>query len=294
MSSGFMYFFRQGFKNITSHKMMSLASVCIMAASLMLLGLFMTVGLNISSFMNDLGDSCELNVYIKADADGRSISELEEDFKNISGVSDVRFYSREDRLSKVSEEVYGEDGYVFSDDINPLRDSYILTVSDLSQSDRICGEASEVDGVEEVVRNSDVISGVETMTRAVRSVGVWIMLIFALLAVFIISNTIKLGMVSRGDEIKIMKIVGATDGFIRAPFVIQGALLGILGAFPASVVVCGGYGAVAHKISLIVSSDIIGVMALSEIARVVVPSFFVIGILVGMLGSYTAVGRYFK
>ena len=294
MQKNFLYFLKQGCKNIISHKMMSFASVCIMTASLMLLGLFMAVGININTFMDKLGDSCEINVYIKSDAAGRSISDIEEDLKNIKGVSNVKFYSREDRLNKVTEEVYGKDGYAFSDENNPLRDSYILIISDLSQSERISAEAAEIVGVEEVIQNQDIIGGVEMMTKAVKNIGMWIMLIFYLLAIFIISNTIKLGMASHGEEIRIMKIVGATDGFIRAPFVIQGMLLGILGAIPASIAVSTGYGIVVHKVSAAVTSDIISFLSLADVAKIAVPTFFVVGILVGIIGSYTAAGRYFK
>lgn len=294
MLTNLKYFIKQGSKNIVSHKMMSFASVCIMAASFMLLGLFVAVGLNVNSFMDKLGDSCEINVYIKADAAGRSISEIEGDLKNIDGVSEVRFYSREDRLNKVTEEVYGKDGYAFSSDTNPLRDSYILVASDLSNSEKISADASEIAGVEEVIQNQDIISGIDVMTKAIKNIGVWIMLILLLLAVFITSNTIKLGMASHGEEIKIMKIVGATDGFIRAPFVIQGTLLGILGAIPASIAVSVCYGVIINKVSATVPSTIISFVSLGNTAMVVIPMFFAVGIVVGIIGSYTAAGRYFK
>ncbi len=294
MLTNLKYFIKQGGKNIVSHKMMSFASVCIMAASFMLLGLFTAVGLNVNAFMDKLGDSCEINVYIKADAAGRSISDIEGDLKNIDGVSEVRFYSREDRLNKVTEEVYGKDGYAFSNDSNPLRDSYILIISDLSESEKISKDASEIAGVEEVIQNQDIISGIDVMTKAIKSIGIWIMLIFLLLAVFITSNTIKLGMVSHGEEIKIMKIVGATDEFIRAPFVIQGMLLGILGAIPASIAVSACYGVVINKVSAMVPSNIISFVSLGDTAMIIIPMFFAVGIVVGVIGSYTAAGRYFK
>ena len=107
------YFLKNGMKNIISHKLMALASVCIMAASLMLLGLFVAGGLNVSSIMDKIGDSYEINVYLTNDASGRSISDIEDELNDISGVSKVKFYSREDRLEKVTEEVYGEEGYIF-------------------------------------------------------------------------------------------------------------------------------------------------------------------------------------
>ncbi len=288
------YFLKNGMKNITSHKLMALASVCIMAASLMLLGLFVAGGLNVNSIMDKIGDSYEINVYLKNDASGRSISEIEDELNDISGVSKVKFYSREDRLEKVTEEVYGEDGYVFTSENNPLRDSYILTVADLSVSERVSAVAAEIEGVEEVIQNQDIVGGIDTITRSVKTVGIWILLIFLILSIFIISNTIKLGISSQGAEIGIMKVVGATNGFIRGPFVMQGLLLGIFGATPASAFLLLGYNAVANKITTVVSPDLMTLISVYDIGKIIVPLFFGIGILVGIIGSYTAAGKYFK
>lgn len=290
----FSYFFKHGIKNITSHKLMGLASVCIMAASLMLLGLFAVAGLNINSFMDKLGDSCEINVYIKADAGGRSIADIEGELGQISGVSKVKFYSREDRLDKVTNEVYGEGGYAFYNQNNPLRDSYILTISDLSQSNRISEQAKNVGGVDEVIQNQDIIGGIDTITRAIKNIGLWIMLIFLILSIFIISNTIKLGIASQGEEIGIMKIVGATNGFIRGPFLMQGFLLGIFGAIPASGLLVLGYSVVVRKVSNFIPPDIMTFVSVSDAAVILIPMFFGIGILVGIIGSYTATGKYLK
>ncbi len=289
-----LYFLKNGMKNIIGHKLMALASVCIMAASLMLLGLFTATGLNVNSLMGKIGDSYEINVYLKSDASGRSISDIEGELSDIRGVSDVRFYSREDRLEKVTEEVYGEEEYVFSSENNPLRDSYIITVSDLSQSDRITAIAQEVEGVEEVIQNQDIIGGIDTITKSVKNIGLWIMLVFLLLSVFIISNTIKLGVASQGAEIGIMKIVGATNGFIRGPFVMQGLLLGVFGATPASIILVLGYSAVFNKISAVVSPEIMTLVGVYDVAKLVIPLFFGLSIIVGIIGSYTAASKYFK
>lgn len=289
-----LYFLKNGIKNIIGHKLMALASVCIMAASLMLLGLFVAGGLNISSLMDKIGSSYEINVYLEEGAGGRSIDDIEGDLNAIGGVAKVRFFSREDRLEKVTSEVYGEEGYAFAGENNPLRDSYIITVSDLSQTERISAVAAEIDGVSEVIENQDILGGIETITKSVKNIGLWIMLIFLLLSIFIISNTIKLGVSAQGDEIGIMKSVGATSWFIRGPFVMQGLLLGIFGAAPASLILIVGYNAVLNKISGAITPDIMTLIGTGEIAGYILPLFFGIGILVGIIGSYTAAGKYFK
>lgn len=289
-----IYFIKQGIKNIIGHKVMSIASICIVTASLSLLGILVSAGLNISEFMSSIGDSREINVYISNDAGGRSIEEIESELSSIDGVKEVRFFSREDRLSKVTEEVYGDDGYVFEEGENPLRDSYILTVSDLTVSDSVEVKAEAVEGVEETIRNSDIIGGIDMLTKGVRTIGIWIILILFLIAVFIISNTIKLGMTSYGSEIHIMKIVGATNRFIVTPFVIEAFLLGFIGAAVASLITVSGYAFLVNRASLMISADIISFVSISKTAFAIVPAFFITGGGMGIVGSLFAVTRYLK
>ena len=112
---------------------MTVASICIAAAVLTLIGLFSALGINAAALTQRLGSNAEINIYIKSDLGDRDITDIETDLKHIDGVANVRFYSREDRMEKVSREVYGDDGYIFEQGENPLRDSYIITVSDLSK-----------------------------------------------------------------------------------------------------------------------------------------------------------------
>lgn len=288
------YILREGLKSAFSNKIMSVASVCIIAATLTLTGLFMAMGINVNAFMNRLGNSAEINVYLKSDAGGRTINDIESNLKKIDGVRSVRFFSREDRMNKVSKEVYGEDGYVFSSGENPLRDSYILTVSDLARSNEIGREAAEVEGVDEVIRNDDIIGGIDMLTSSVKSVGLWIMLILLLLSVFVVYMTVRQATAAHGDEIRIMSIVGATRGFIRGPYVVQGMLLGLFGAVIACAAIILGYGLLAAELASVLPRNIISFVPVGRTAALIVPLLAVSGTVIGSFGGFIAAERYLK
>lgn len=285
-----LYFVKQGFLNIVSHKIMSAASICIVAAALALIGLFTAVGININELMQRIGSSYEINVYLNSENE-RSISDIEGELKRIPGVKSVSFYSREDRLEKVSREVYGDDGYVFKDGENPLRDSFIITVNNLTESDDISKAAENIDGVDEVIRGKDIIGGIDTATRAVRNIGIWIMAVLVILAVFIVYNTIRLGMSSFENEIGIMRIVGASETFIIGPFVVQGFALGVTGAALADILILIGYKIAESNISALISGSITELAGIGMIAAVLTPILMATGGLIGIIGSLAAALR---
>ncbi len=290
----FGYFFSQGIKYMTSHKLMSFASICIVTASLVLFGLFSAIGINVNSLIDQLGSSYEINVYLSKDNNRPQPQIIENDLEDIDGVSAVKYFSREDRLKKVTEEVYGEDAYAFEEGENPLRDSFIITISDLSLVNRITNDISMVEGVDEIVQSNDIVANIEKISDAVKNAGIILFIIFILISVFIISNTINLGMVSHGEEIKIMNIVGATKGFIRTPFLIQGFLFGIIAALIASCLVIFGYEFVLNKIIAMFGTGTLKFITTKDLALFMVPAFFAIGSVIGVFGSASSVKKYLK
>lgn len=290
----FAYFFGQGIKYMTTHKFMSFASVCIVTASLILFGLFAIIGINVNSVIDQLGSSYEINVYLSNNNDRPQPQIIQSNLEDIDGVTKAKYFSREDRLKKVTEEVYGEDAYAFEEGENPLRDSFVVTISDLSLVNKITDNISMVDGIDEIIQSSDIVSSIEKISNAVKHAGIILFIIFILMSMFIISNTINLGMVSHGEEIKIMNIVGATKGFIRTPFVIQGLLFGIIAALAASVIIVFGYNFVVDKMIAMFGSGVIEFINTKNMAIFIVPLFFIIGSVIGVFGSASSVNKYLK
>ena len=286
-------FIKQGLKNILSHKLMNFASILIVAASLSLFGMFIAIGININSIVSNLSNNCEINVYIDINSKN-AITDIENDLKSIKNVNSVKFVSRDRRLDKAKSEIYGDSAEIYENGENPLRDSFVLLASDYSDCEGICNEARSIDGVAEVIRDSDIISKISDLIKAVKSIGIWIILIFAILSMLIIFNTVKLCMIAHEDEIKTMRIIGATDSYIRIPFLAQGALLGVFGAIPACILTLLSYNLIVQKIAVLLSASLIRTTPLLQISIIVIPIFFAGGAVLGVLGAFFATRKYFK
>lgn len=293
MNNKLLYYTRQAFKNILNRRIMNFASVCIVTSSLLLLGFFLAVSLNIASFLDTLGNSKEINVYLSNNTEKSVIAEIEDSLKEINGVKTVRFLSKEDRMQKTMEELFDEE-YEPEIDSNPLRNSFIVSISDISILNDICSDISNIKGVEEVIKNNDIIIGINALTNVINNLGIWINLLFILFAVFIISASVKAGISAHSEEISIMKIIGATNSFIAVPFLIQGLLLGLFSATIASILMLIGYAGVIGNIAPFLTAKIFTFISFRNIAAILVPTLYVIGSVVGIVGSFTSVKKYLK
>ena len=287
------YFFKQSIKSIRRRLYACVASVCIVAAVFMLMGVFVSAGINVYALTEKLGDSCIINVYIEDYAQEDIISDIKKDIIKIQGVRDVIFMSKAERLDKVTEDVYGGES-IYNEENNPLRDSYIVTASDASEVQRIYNEIQDIEGVDEAVKNGDVVDGIITFTDVLHSVGVILLILFALLAVLVISGIIRLCVASYEDEIKIMKIVGATDGFILAPFIIEGVLIAVLGALISAGLTVVGYAILMQRMDYMLSGDVLAFVGTGKIAAVITPVFVMSGAVVGAVGSYISARKCLK
>lgn len=285
----FSYYTRQGIKNMMSHKAMSFASIGVMVLTLLVLGVFLCLWINVNMYMEMIGDSKEINVYLSSDAGGNKIDDIEWELKSVGGVSDVRFYSKEDRLKKVSDDVYGKGEELFEGGTNPLRNSFLITVSDLSSSVDVAIKVSEIQGVEEVVTNQSLIGGIDRFVKSINRLGVSVIFLFVLLAAFIMFNTIRMEISAQSEEIYIMKIIGATDVFVGMPYIIRGAIMGVTAALIGSVLIFLCYIAAVYRISISSLSGLIPTVGALKVIGCVLPVFMIVGIFVGIVGSLAAV-----
>ena len=238
MFRGLWYFLRGGVKNIWRNKLMSAASVGIVAASLVLFGVFLLAEIDINSVLGSIEGQCEINVYISEDAGGSNLNRIYDELSKIQGVKEVRFLSKEERIELAKQTAYKDREYLIDDltgDDNPLRDSYVLSADDIGMSGEIAAAAEKVQGVDEVINLQQMVDRIKTLSSGLRRTGGVIMIVLALIAMFIIINTIKLGLIYRGREISIMRYVGASDSYICGPFMVEGLILGIAGAVIAAI-----------------------------------------------------------
>lgn len=286
------YFLTQGFKGLISNSLMALASIGIVIASLVLFGFFTLFSMNLNSVGNQIKEQCEINVYMPNEISRDDVRAIGSALSEIEYVKEAQLYTKEERLQNYKDGVYQERAEVIDtlEADNPLRDAYILVLEDVTKANQVAEAAAKVPGVEEVVNRQDLMQQILSITNAIRHVSVWLILILAAISVFIISNTIKLGMFSRRKEINIMKFVGATNWFIRWPFIIEGMLIGAVGAVVATFIVMLGYGSVLPTVQEFMGN--IQLLTATEVMNVVIVTFLAMGIGIGMTGSAMSIRKH--
>lgn len=297
MFRGLWYSLCGGVKNIYRNKLMSAATVGIVAASLALFGVFLLAELDINSVLGDIENQCEINVYISDDADGSNLNQIYDKLSEIQGVKDVRFLSKEERIELARQTAYKDREYLIDDltgDDNPLRDSYVLTADDIGKSEEIAAEAAKIIGVDEVVNLQQMVDKIKRLSMSLRKAGALIMLVLAVIAMFIIINTIKLGLIYRGREISIMRFVGASDGYICGPFMFEGLILGVLGAIIAAIPILWAYSVFVSKADVILGLGFISLPPVREVWHILAVWFLAIGAGIGLIGSGVSIRKYLK
>lgn len=290
------YIFRQGLTGLWRNRTMSIASIGTVAATLVILGLVITLVLNISN-LADLAQMQfdEIQVYLKDDLFIVEIDNIGKQIKMIEGVSEVIYESREEALEKFKES-WGEEGYLLDGlEKNTLPNSYIIRMDNLELADSIVKDLEPLKGIDEIKYYKEIVDELLKAAKFVRTIGMTVILILILVAIFIISNTIKLTLNSRRQEIGIMKNVGATNWFIRWPFLFEGVLLGLIGSIISIVVVYYGYqyafNAITSRFYLMLSTYIVSV---DDMMKKTVYIFAVLGVGVGALGSIFSLRRHLK
>ncbi len=235
--------FYEGIVALWRNRVMSLASISSVTAVLLVLGLFLVITLNMNSIILSVEADVEIKAFLEEGLAPAQVSGIRNRIENINGVKSVAFESKEEALQKYKERLGNNadllEGLEGQD--NPFPSSYIVRLDDPNTVDMVAQEIGTYDGVEDVEYGKDIVDKLLKATNFIRVAGTGLICIFALISIFIISNTIKLTVAARRKEISIMKYVGATDGFIRLPFIIEGMMLGVLGSAFASGILLIAY-----------------------------------------------------
>ena len=243
------YFIREVCISIKRNSWMSFASISTVAVSLFVLGMFLIIVLNMNRMASMLESQVQINVYLDDKLKGSEIDDLEDDLKKMQGIESVQYVSREDAIVRLRERL-GDQKYLLDalGDKNPLPNAFEVTVKQPTMVETAAKAIEKFGGVESVKYGQDVVEHLFDMTRLVRIFGFTLMLLLAGATLFIISNTIRLTVFARRKEIAIMKYVGATDWFIRWPFLLEGVVLGFFGGVLASIALRSIYGLITAKV----------------------------------------------
>jgi cell division transport system permease protein len=298
--STFFYSVRQGIKNIWRNKMFSLASIATMAACIFLFGLFFAIVTNFQSMVKDAEEGVAVTVLFDDDITPQQIAEIGECIKARPEVSAYNFKSADDAWEEFSQ-IYFEGNEELAEgfgDDNPLQksESYEIYLNDVSMQDSLVSYLEGLDGVREVRRSEVVANTLSDFNRLIGYVSAGIILILLCVAVFLISNTVTVGIAVRKEEIAIMKLIGATDYFVRAPFVVEGILIGLIGSAIPLALLYGMYsrliGYIMEKFNFL--SSLMNFLPVGTVFRTLTPVALLLGVGIGFLGSFVTIRKHLK
>ena len=292
--SSVKYLLKEGVKNVWVNRMMAFASIGVLVACLLMTGAATLFSMNLNMAMQTLQNDNSVTVYMANDLPTLKSVQVGEEIKKLDNVEDCEFVPKGEALEALMKSM-GDDGSVFSSllgDDNPLNDVFKVKMKDLSQYQETAKKISSLEGVYKVRDYSDVAAKLTSLDHLVTTAGFWIVLILSLVSVFILSNTIRITMFSRRLEISVMKSVGATNSFVRVPFVVEGILIGLFSGLLASGLLALIYDKTLKTITGIV--PFFQPLPLGNVMGQIVLLFIAAGALFGALGGGISIGTYLK
>lgn len=290
------YLIGEGFSNVFKNKKSTMASIIIMCATMIIFGLFLIIGENVNHFVDNLKLQQGFQAFMKEDATQEEMDEVKEKIRLIDGVSTIDFVSKEQGLNTMKEKLKDEKGVLDGFNVQKIKASYIVKVTDLEKSKTIQEEVEKIDNVVKITNSNETAMKLISIAKVIRIATGVILLLLIVISTFIISNTIKLTVHSRRKEISIMKYVGATNSFIRWPFIVEGIVIGIISSIISIIIVGGTYNIITTKMA---ASDFVRVMGmnllgLNEMLTSIIIVYLILGIGIGTVGSVVSMRKYLK
>ena len=282
---------KEGIRGIFLHGFMSFAAVVVTVACLLIVGSFSILVYNVNFMVNELNQTSEIRVFVKEELSFSEAQSTETKIRQIDNVHEANLVSREDALNDFIADHEGEAAFTGLDS-DLLRHRVVVILEDNSRMAETVEEIRQVSGVDDIVAAYELAEGFSTLQKVLEVISVAVISVLLLVSLLIISNTVKLAMYDRRDEIAIMKMVGATNSFIRLPFVVEGFTLGMLGAVLAFVMEWLMYDLAVTKIENLDSLGLISLVPFNELLWPMVFTFIGAGLFVGVVGSWTSIRKF--
>ena len=287
------YLIKSGFKGIFSHGLMSFATVAIITACLIIMGAFSLLVVNINDMIAGLEEESNVVVaFIDENLSREEAVALEPAILAVPNVDSAQFVTREEAAEDFQSDYDEELCDVITDDT--FRDRYVVQLQDISPMDQTRTDLYAVDGVAKVNAHLEYAEGFITARNIVSVISLILIVILIVVSFFIMTNTIKLATFTRREEIAIMKMVGASNGFIRCPFIVEGLVLGLLGGALAFLAEWGLYGLVSSSLLGGLTGTFFSVVPFSAVMWPLLAAFLGVGVLVGVFGGSSAIRNYLK
>lgn len=289
------YLLKEGIRNVFKNKKSTISCLMIMCATMLIFGLFLVIGENINAFVKSVADAQGIMVYLKTGATDEEIEQVGKDILQIDGVRDAKYISNTEGLESMRETLGDKmiEGYT-TDNILPA--SYEVTLTDLELSSDVQESLKQIPNVDDIRSSNIIIEQIIRLAKGIKIVTWVILILLIIISTAIISNTIKLTVHARRKEISIMKYVGATNSFIRWPFIVEGIVIGIISSIISIIIVGGTYNIITTKMA---ESDFVRVMGmnlvgLNEMLTSIILVYLILGIGIGTVGSVVSMRKYLK
>ena len=289
--NNFGYLLKEGFRGIFLHGFMSFAAVCVTVACLVIVGSFSALAYNLDEMVQDLNQTSEILVYIDSDLSDAEARSIGTKINLLDNVLQATFVSREEALQDFIADHDGDSAFS-GVQASDLRHRYIVTLEDNTKMEQTDAALKQLPGVAKTNAAYELAKGFTTIQDVLHIVSAAVIAVLLVVSLLIISNTVKLAMYDRRDEIAIMKMVGATNGFIRLPFVVEGFSLGMIGAILAFGLEWLGYDAMIAKIGSVDALQLFNFVPFQELLLPMVATFAAAGMFVGIVGSWTSIRKF--
>lgn len=295
------YSIKQGLKNIRRNLLFSLASMGTIIACLFLLGIFYALVLNMKGEVQNIEKSLTISVFFDEGVGDAQIQKIGDALKNIHNVDKIRFISADVAWKTYIKDAYNGDfdyvNSVFGED-NPLENSssYEITLKNLGKQEKTVEEIAEIPGVRKVNSSNETARSLNSVSKLVGYASFSIILILLFVSLFLISNTITIGISVRKEEIAIMKLIGAKDMFVRAPFLVEGVIIGLVGATVPLIIIFFMYDALTKYLTehFLVIENLISFVPAGDIFKGLIPLSMIIGVGVGFFGSLITTHKHLR
>ncbi len=290
------YFLSEGFRNVFKNKKSTFSCLGVMCATMLIFGLFFTIGRNLNNAVDGLEKEQGMQIFMYPEATEDQIEKLKEDLSKIEGINTTTFISKEEGYNTMKKRLGKNSKAMDGFDIEAFEVSYVITLTDLSLNNQVYEAISKLENVKEIQNKSDTIETLSNIGNTIQFVTFGMFVILILISLFIISNTIKLTVHARRKEISIMKYVGATNGFIRTPFIIEGIIIGLLSGIISILIVGGGYNYIATQLSQSNTWQRLSINLLSfgDMLGQIVLVYMLLGVGIGIVGSSISMKKYLE
>lgn len=293
------YTVQQGLRNIAKNKMFSIASIATMVACIFLFGVFYSLIVNVQGVMKSVEESMAVIVYFDEDATDKQIKAIKEKLSKRDDVLEVKYVSGDEAWEKFQKDYLGDDSSIADGwTENPLEnsDNFEVYLKSIENQDEIVAYAKSLKGVRKVNDSPEAAKTLENISLLLATVSAVITTVLLIVAVFLISNTVAMGITIRREEIAIMKYIGAKDSFVRAPFMFEGILIGLIGAAIPLFLLYFAYGEAVKYVQqkFAVLTTFIDFIPVSDVYATLLPIGLALGVGIGFVGSFFTIKKHLK